>query len=77
MTRSNHYPTRLTKTLKYCSSRKKEISQSLDKRVLNLQLEILSHLLMTTFTAHQLGLGVSLKLSKKTQKLLGSLDQLR
>lgn len=72
---SRHSPNRLSETLKYCSSRKKEICRDLDKKASKMQLEILSHLLTMTFIANELGLKVSLRLSKKTQKFLVSQGQ--
>ena len=65
MKRSKASPNRLTETLKYCSSRKKEISQNCVTKGFVLRAEILSALLTMTFVARQLGYKVSLKVSGK------------
>jgi len=73
--RSVHYLNKTSGILKSSSSPKKATCLHSANEVLKLQLEILSHLLTTTFIARQLGLGLSLKLSKETQELLASQDR--
>ena len=73
MKRSKASPSRLSETLKYCSSRKKEIYQDLDIRGWNVETDLLLHLSTMTFIANQLGFNLSYKLSKikESSELLG------
>ena len=75
MIHSRHSHIKLLNSMKLSSSRKRATSQSCETKVSEMQLEVLSHLLMTMFIARQLGLRVSLKLSKEAKKLLASQDQ--
>lgn len=70
MPHSKVYRFKQKSTLKSLSYPKKETLHNSGTRVSFLRLEVLSHLLTTTFIANQLGLKVSLRLSKDVKKLL-------
>lgn len=65
MTLLNRCRSKRTKTLKSSSSLNEVIFPHFGIEGSNQQLEVLSHLLTTTFIARQLGLKVSLKVSGK------------